>query len=252
VTAGTDGSARLWNLRSEKLLHTLQHAKAINDARFDRSGRRLVTGSDDNTAAVWRVSDGKRLATLTGHTSSVVAAAFSPDGRHVATASADSTARIWNPRTGVSEYTLAEHTGPLTALDFSPDGHQLATSSSDRDIRVWDVSSGAQLALLRLHSGPVLDVDFSADGRWLASAGPTAAGIWKTRETGQWPTLPIYLVRGPTRPLSHVAFSPRGWNLAIGSRDGSVRTFACHLCGGVRQLTAIGRARLAEIVNAKL
>jgi WD40 repeat protein len=251
VTAGRDGSARLWDVRAAKLLHTLQHAKAVNDARFDRRGSRLVTASDDGTAAVWRVRDGNRLATLTGHTGAVLVAAFSPNGRHVATASTDSTARIWNPRTGISEHALKEHTAALTALAFSPDGHQLATSSSDRDVRVWKVTSGAPLALLRQHSGPVLDVDFSADGRWIASAGPTAAGIWKTRKSGQWPTLPIYLVRGPTRPLSHVAFSPRGWNLAIGSRDGSVRTYDCKLCGDVRQLAAIGAARLAEIVVAK-
>jgi WD40 repeat protein len=251
VTAGRDGSARLWALRSKKLLHTLQHDKAINDARFDRSGRRLITGSDDGTAAVWRVSDGQRIAALTGHTGAVVAAAFSPDGRHVATASADWTARIWNPQTGASEHLLTDHTAAVTALAFSPDGRQLATSSLDRDIRVWNVSSGAPLALLRLHAGGVLDVAYSADGRWIASAGPTAAGLWETRKTGQWPTDPIYLVRGPTRPLSDVAFSPRGWNLAIGSRDGSVRTFDCYLCGGVRQLTAIARARLAEIVDAK-
>lgn len=251
VTAGSDGSARLWDVRAEKLLHTLRHAKAVNDARFDRSGSRLVTASDDGTAAVWRVRDGNRLATLTGHTGAVLVAAFSPNGRHVATASADSTARIWNPQTGASEHALTEHTAALTALAFSPDGRQLATSSSDKDVRVWNVKSGAQLALLRVHAGPVLDVAFSADGRWIASAGPSAAGIWKTRKSGQWLTFPVYLVRGPTRPLSHVAFSPRGWNLAIGSRDGSVRTFDCHLCGGVKQLAAIGAARLAEIVDAK-
>ena len=251
VTAGSDGSARLWNVRAAKLLHTLQHAKAVNDARFDRSGSRLVTAGDDGTAAVWRVRDGMRLATLTGHTSGIVAAAFSPDGRHIATASLDSTARIWNARTGAKVWTLAGHTAALTALAFSPDGRQLATSSSDRDVRVWNVKSGAQLALLRLHAGPVLDVAFSADGRWIASAGPSAAGIWRTRKSGQWLTFPVYLVRGPTRPLSHVAFSPRGWKLAIGSRDGSVRTFDCHLCGGVKQLAAIGAARLAKIVDAK-
>ena len=251
VTAGSDGLARLWNVRSAKPLHTLQHGKAVNDARFDRSGSRLVTAGDDGTAAVWRVRDGMRLATMKGHTSGIVAAAFSPDGRRIATASVDSTARIWNARTGASEWTLADHTAALTALAFSPDGRQLATSSSDRDVRVWNVKSGGQLALLRLHAGPVLDVAYSADGRWIASAGPSAAGIWKTRKSGQWLTFPVYLVRGPTRPLSHVAFSPRGWKLAIGSRDGSVRTFDCHLCGGVKQLAAIGAARLAKIVDAK-
>jgi WD40 repeat protein len=252
VTAGRDGSARLWDLRGKKLLRTLRHDQAINDARFDWSGRRLVTGSDDGTAAVWRVSDGQLLAALKGHADAVVAVAFSPDGRHVATASADWTARIWNPQTGASEHLLKDHTAALTALAFSPNGRQLATSSLDRDVRVWNVSSGAPFALLRLHAGGVLDVAYSADGRWIASAGPTAAGLWETRKTGQWPTDPIYLVRGPTtRPLSHVAFSPRGWNLAIGSRDGSVRTFDCRLCGRVKQLAGIGAARLAQIVDAK-
>jgi hypothetical protein len=35
------------------------------------------------------------------------------------------------------------------------------------------------------------------------------------------------------------------------SRDGSVRTYDCRLCGGIKQLAAIGAARLAEIVQAK-
>jgi WD40 repeat protein len=251
LSAGRDGIAHLWNARTGKLLQTLKHDTPVNDARFSPSGRLVVTGTEAGTAAVWRVGDGQRLAALTGHTAAVVAVAFSPDGRRVATASADFTGRIWNTQTGASEHTLGEHTAGLTALAFSPNGRQLATASTDRDIRVWNVASGAHLALLRQHSGPVLDVAFSADGRWLASAGPLSAGIWKTRKGGQWPTIPIYFVRGPTRPVSDVAFSPHQWNLVLGSRDGSVRTFECRLCGGVKQLTRIGVARLAEIVKPK-
>jgi WD40 repeat protein len=251
LSAGRDGIARLWNARTGKLLHTLQHDTPVNDARFNASGRLVVTGTEDGTAAIWRVGDGQRLTTLTGHTAAVVAVAFSPDGRRVATASADFTGRIWNTQTGAIEATLDEHTAGLTALAFSPDGRQLATASSDRDIRVWNVSSGALRALLRQHSGPVLDVDFSADGRWLASAGPLSAGIWKTRKVGQWPTSPVYFVRGPTRPVSAVDFSPHRWNLVMGSRDGSVRTFECKLCGRIKELTAIGAARLAKIARPK-
>ena len=111
--------------------------------------------------------------------------------------------------------------------------------------------TGDELALLRIHVSAVNDIAFSFDGRWVATAGPTAAAIWKARKHGRWQTLPVYLVRGPTRPLNAVAFSPLGWHLAIGSRDGSVRTFDCRLCGGISQLAAIGAARLAEIVQAK-
>jgi WD40 repeat protein len=251
VTAGHDGSARLWDARRGTLLHRLDHDGPVNDARFSRNGKLVVTASDDHTAAIWRAVDGRRLVTLRGHTDKVVAAIFSPDGRRVATASADTTARIWNVASGRSEHTLTGHSDVLTAIAFSPKGSRLATASSDRDARVWNVKSGSQVALLRVHSGPVNDVTFSADGRWVATAGPLAAGIWETRQDSRWPVLPVYLIRGPTRPINDVAFSPRGWRLAMGSRDGTIRTFDCRLCGGMKQLTVIARARLHEIVRAK-
>jgi WD40 repeat protein len=251
VTAGRDGSARLWDVRRGIELHRLSHEGPVNDARFSPNGRLVITASDDRSAAIWRVADGKRLRRLSGHSGSVVAAAFSPGGRRVATASADTTARIWNVRSGVTEHALSGHTDALTAVAFNPSGSLLATSSLDRDARVWKVASGVQAALLRIHVGLVSDVAFSADGRWLATAGPGAVGIWETRKEGNWPALPLYLGRGPTRPINDVAFSPRGWRILFGSRDGFVRTYNCTFCGGIKELTAIARARLHAIVTVR-
>jgi WD40 repeat protein len=191
--------------------------------------------------------------TLRGHTEEVVAATFSPDGKRVATASADSTARIWNVRTGASRQ-LSDHTGPLTSLAFNRDGSLLATGSTDSDARVWDGRSGKAIAALRIHSGAVTDVAFSADGRWVATAGPLSAGIWETKKRGVWPDRPIYLLHGSAAPpsaraLDTLAFSPRGWRLVTGWRNGDVRTFDCRLCAGLKELTAIGRSRLREIVR---
>jgi len=251
VTAGSDGTAKLWNVSSGVLLHRLQHEAAVNDARFSPNGQLVVTASADHTAAVWRVADGTRLRTLAGHADSVIAAVFSRNGQRVATASADATARIWNVRSAETEHVLTGHTDALTSLAFNRDGSLLATASKDTDARVWNVRSGSQVALLRIHVSAINDVAFSYDGRWLATAGPTAIGIWETRTKGTWPALPLTLVFGPTRPINVVAFSPRGWRIAFGSRDGSVRIYSCSLCGGVKQLTAIARARLGEIVRVK-
>jgi WD40 repeat protein len=252
VTAGRNGSARLWNAATGALLHSLPHKGPVNDARFSREGKLLVTASDDGTAAIWRVADGKQLFRLSGHSDDVLKAAFSPDGRYVATASADATARIWSAKTGQIVRRLSEHSDSVTALAFSPNSRQLATASADRDARVWNVRTGAPLALLRIHVSTVNDVAYSADGRWIATAGPTAAAIWKTKASGRWQTLPVYIVRGPfTRPLNAVAFSALGWRLVMGSRDGSVRTYDCRLCGGLKQLVPIAQARLREIVTAK-
>ena len=251
VTAGSDETAKLWNVSRGVVLHRLQHEAAVNDARFSPNGRLVVTASADHTAAIWQVSDGTRLRTLAGHADAVIAAVFSRDGERVATASADATARIWNVRSGKTEHVLTGHTNALTSLAFNRDGSLLATASKDTDARVWNVRSGNQAALLRIHVSAINDVAFSYDGRWLATAGPTAVGIWETRTKGTWPALPLTLVFGPTRPIDVVAFSPRGWRIAFGSRDGSVRTYSCSLCGGVKHLTAIARARLGEIVRVK-
>jgi WD40 repeat protein len=251
ATAGQDGTVRIWNVRTSALRRTLKHDGPVTSVRFSPDGTLLVSASTDRTAAVWRVSDGARLQTLAGHKAAVVAARFSPRGKRVATASLDGTARIWGVADGKPEHVLAEHDDDLTAVAFSPDGSLLATSSLDRDARVWNVRTGRPVALLQVHQGVVSDVAFSADGRWLATAGPGAAGVWETRRTGTWDTFPTYLLRGPTRPINDIAFSPRGWRILLGSRDGSVRLYDCKLCGTIRQLTAIGRARLRKIVHAK-
>jgi WD40 repeat protein len=101
----------------------------------------------------------------------------------------------------------------------------------------------------------VSDVAFSADGRWLATAGPQAVGVWETRNRGGWPSRPIYLVRGSASPsrnvraLDTVAFSPHGWRIVTGWRNGDVRMFDCTLCGELKELRAIARHRLREIVR---
>jgi WD40 repeat protein len=249
ITAGEDGVVRLWDARTGALLRRLDQGHRINDVRFSPNGRFVVTAGSDGTAVIWRVTDGKKLFVLTGHTDEVVKASFSPNGRWIATASADATARIWSAESGRTEHILTGHTDALTALAFSPDGSRLATASADRDGRVWNVRSGDEIALLRIHVSTVNDLAFSFDGRWVATAGPTAAAIWKASKQGRWATLPVYLIRGPTRPLTGVAFSPRGWNLVMGSRDGSVRTYECRLCGGVTQLTSIAKARLRAIAR---
>ena len=55
---------------------------------FSPDGRRVATGSDDNTARVWDLSGATPAATpLDGHRGRVTSVAFSPDGRRVVTLS---------------------------------------------------------------------------------------------------------------------------------------------------------------------
>jgi WD40 repeat protein len=272
VTAGSDKSAWLWDAKSGKRLRRFAQGSEVMDARFSPDGNRVVTGGADGAAAIWRVATGAKIRALDvlvdkdgnpvrdkdgnlvhGHSDGLVAAAFSPSGRWVATASLDSTARIWNLETGTSRL-LEGHEQRINAIAFSHDGKWLATASNDADARIWSIRTGRQVALLQIHVSGVRAVEFSADDRWVATAGPTAVGIWQTRERGGWRQKPLYLVREPPpalRPVTDVAFSPRGWKIVFGSADGSFRTFNCTLCGGRKQLSAIARARLHSIVMVK-
>jgi WD40 repeat protein len=256
VTVGGDKRVRVWSVASASAIRTYSEPSAIIDAQLSRDGRFVVIGSDDGTAAVLGVT-AKSTRFLRGHTGPVVAVAFSPDDRHVATASStDSAARVWDIRTRSSRELLPGHDGGLITLAYNGDGSLLATSGRDSEVRVYNGKlSWKNVGVLRVHSGTVNDLVFSADGRWLATAGPLDAGIWETRrKRAEWPEDPLYLVHAASPPslrLDHVAFSPRGWRLLMGYRNGGVFLYDCKLCGGIKQLTGIARARLGKIARPK-
>jgi WD40 repeat protein len=179
VTAGKDGQARIWGRNGEPR-GTVKHAASVNDARFSSDAKLLVTASDDGTAVIWRVSDGKRIRTLTGHTEAVVAAAFSPNDALVATGSRDLNARVWNAHSGQPVATLHGHQGAITDVAFSSDGRWLATAGPG-SAGIWETRK---------------------EGRW-----PSLWVYFVRRHPA-------------TSRINDVAFSARGWRLFVGSPEG--------------------------------
>ena len=95
LTAGQDGSARLWDAETGVVLQVLSgHLDAIVGAEWSADGSRIVTASDDGTARLWDAGSGQNLSTPSGHKLGVTWAGFSPDGQLIATTSQDGTARI--------------------------------------------------------------------------------------------------------------------------------------------------------------
>jgi WD40 repeat protein len=59
-------------------------------------GKRIASGSEDNTVQVWDASTGKNLFTYRGHTSAVNVVAWSPDGKRIASVgAAENTVQVW-------------------------------------------------------------------------------------------------------------------------------------------------------------
>jgi WD40 repeat protein len=82
------------DLRTGKAVTLVGHSRPITSVNFDRSGKRLVTSSEDGDARIWDATTGVTLHTLRGHFNVVNDAEFSPDGRWVVTAG-PITAGLW-------------------------------------------------------------------------------------------------------------------------------------------------------------
>jgi WD40 repeat protein/serine/threonine protein kinase len=87
ATAGWDGTVKVWDVKSAKLLHTFHHGDKVTCVAFHPDGRQLASGSCDNTAKIWDLDTGREVETLRGHIGYVMTLAYSSDGQILATAS---------------------------------------------------------------------------------------------------------------------------------------------------------------------
>jgi hypothetical protein len=135
VTAGYDGTARVWEAATGKEVATLRgHEGPIYDAQFSPDGKWIVTASTDETARVWEAATGKEVATLRGHEDFVTRAQFSPDGQWIVTGSDDNTTRVWEAATGKEVATLHGYEGGSTMRSFFPVGRGLSRSMMIRPL----------------------------------------------------------------------------------------------------------------------
>ncbi len=220
LTGSSDGTARLWEMTSGKVLATLNgHSDWVTSVACSPNGEKIVTGSYDRTAQIWETASGKLLVSLEAHTDRVMSVAFSPNATKALTGSDDMTIRLWDTASGNLITTLEGHSGGVWSVRFSPDGTRLLTGSSDGTARLWNAESGKLLATLEGHTGAVRSVVFSPDGtKVLTGSNDRTARLWET-ESGQ---LPVTLI-SHTDMVTSVAFSPDGTKVLTGSIDQTVQ-----------------------------
>jgi WD40 repeat protein len=228
-SAGTDETARVWDVAAGKELHALGHPARVIRLAATPDGRHLITTCADGLVRLWDVTAARELRRLDGK-HDPWSLALSPDGNEVVTAVQD------RPVTVVSSLATGKE---LRRFDlggqcaFALGGKQLLSARSEH-LRLADAARGAGVRRLGEHRDWVRDVAVSPDGRLALSASGNSNGFqpadppWSDCSVRLWDlTTGRELWR---RQESHytrwgVAFTPDGRLAVAGSYDRTVRVY---------------------------
>lgn len=215
------------NLTTEPVLklETEQHTAPIRRIDTDRDGRFAVTGSNDKTARVWSLPDGKLLTVLRppvgpGNQGKIYAVAMSPDGLTVAAggwmsaSGTDEIIYLFDRKTGRLLHRLTGLGNVIDHLAFSPDGRYLAAGLGEGGVRVWQMSNRKLVLKDTDYKSDVNGLVFASDGRLATTSYDGAIRLYST----QFKLLAKEPAPSGKQPYG-IAFSPDDQRLAIGYKD---------------------------------
>ncbi|MGH9649713.1 MAG: hypothetical protein ACRD3I_04495, partial [Terriglobales bacterium] len=101
VSGSWDGTARLWQAASGRLVHTFAgHTDPVKAVAINPQASLVASGGWDTSIKIWDVVTGRQAQDLAGHSWWISALRFNPRGDLLASASRDGSVRLWDPSTG--------------------------------------------------------------------------------------------------------------------------------------------------------
>jgi hypothetical protein len=189
IAPSSTGTAKVWELETGRLLHTLAgHKSEVDDVAWSHDGRNLATAGTDGAGKLRDARTGAELVALTGHTGGLFGNAFHPEGKLVATGGNDRSIRLWevafgNPVSGAWFRTFG--TRLAAGRDFTEGDRRSAPRVAIVDETFARRFSGTAVAARRLakRAGTV-----ATSGIAVAEvARPSTAGCAKARSTSPGP-----------------------------------------------------------------
>jgi WD40 repeat protein len=215
ATADVDGTIRIWDLGSGRLLGELKQSGGglAPYLQWSADGRYLLGAGSG--VVLWDVKDQKGVP-ISREAGQSVRAKFSPDGRYVA-GGIDSTVYVWDAKTRKQLWSSPAHGNQLHGVQWvsgarwdGPGSRLLLLSwAGDGTARVWDWKSDAEILRLA-DKGSIRFAAANADGSMMLTANSNGTlRAWNT-----WLNDPAKLLQTTkehtTRPVEGTPAALRG------------------------------------------
>jgi WD40 repeat protein len=181
VTAGDDGTVRIWNVTDRKAVHVLHIPGKRPVLDFSSDGKRVVTRDRDLRRPVVRVWDVATGRVIFSPRSGGLSAAFSANGKLLAVGTPEGPVLVFDLGSGRRLHML-RGSGPdeITSIAFSSDGKRVLAASAYGKVRIWNERTGRLLRVL-IPGGRVEMAYFNPGGTLVATASGDAARLWRWR-----------------------------------------------------------------------
>jgi WD40 repeat protein/ABC-type phosphate/phosphonate transport system ATPase subunit len=205
------------------------HEAGVDPVVFSPTGKLVATASEDETAKIWSVPDGRLITTLE-HDDEVTAAAFSPDVSGLLATGSGPNVYLWNlenparPK-AVGRPLPGDKEEAVVSLAFCPGQRLLISGEEGGHVRIWNLRDPTHAVLI---GTPLIGNDDAVDsvacsprGPLLAVAGTGMIKMWDLAVPDSPRPLQT-LIAGHAESINAVTYSPDGRTMVAAGDDGYV------------------------------
>jgi len=190
AACGTDKMCRIWNARTERLIHQLVgHSQKVTGTRFINGDKSILTASADRSMKVWDITRSTYRQTVTlRHSSTSNCIDVSYDSITAVSGHLDGGVRFWDVRSSERTADITElHSNGVTSVKFNPRNNaEVLTTGRDSVVKLIDVRKSGEVLQSFFHSEYRIDLSYagcaiSPDGKYAAAGSSTGdIFIWRT------------------------------------------------------------------------